>query len=75
MSKRVALPKAIRAIREAKELAGSKVATDCLMSHAHLINIEKGRRVATEESIELLAKALKVDVDAISYAVPEEVAV
>jgi transcriptional regulator with XRE-family HTH domain len=72
MSKRVALPKAIRAIREAKQLPGAQVAIAALMSHAHLINIESGRRRATEESIELLAAALGVDADAISYEAPSE---
>lgn len=74
MSKRVALPKAITAIREAKQLPGAQVAIAALMSHAHLINIEKGRRRATEESIELLARALNVDIDAISYELSEEAA-
>ena len=71
MSKRVALPKAIKTIREAKQLPGARVAIAALMSHAHLINIEAGRRSATEPSIELLAAALGVDVDAISYVTSE----
>lgn len=71
MSKRVALPKAIKAIREAKQLPGAQVSIAALMSHSHLINIEKGRRAATEPSIELLAAALGVDVDAISYVTSE----
>jgi transcriptional regulator with XRE-family HTH domain len=72
VSKRVALPKAIRTIREAKQLPGARVAIAALMSHAHLINIEAGRRRATDESIELLAAALGVDIDAISYEAPSE---
>ena len=72
MSKRVALPKAIRAIRDAKQLPGGQVATDALMSYAHLLNIESGHRRATPESIALIAEALDVDVDAISYEAATE---
>jgi transcriptional regulator with XRE-family HTH domain len=72
MSKRVALGKAIKAIREAKGLSGSRVATDCLMSHSHLLNIESGHRNATQEAIPLIAAALGVDMDAISYEVAVE---
>ena len=72
MSKRVALGRAIKAIREAKGLSGSKVATDALMSHSHLVNIEADRRNANQEAIPLLAAALGVDIDAISYEVAVE---
>lgn len=74
MSKRVALGKAIKAIREAKGLSGSKVATDALMSHSHLCNIESGARPASQEAIPLLATALGVDIGAISYEVETQVA-
>lgn len=74
MSKRVALGKAIKAIREAKGLPGSRVATDCLMSHSHLLNIESGHRKATPESIERIAAALGVEPDAISYQISLEIA-
>lgn len=72
MGKRTALPLAIRTIRIAKDLPAGKVATDALMSSAHLFNIESGHRNATPESIELLAKALDVHIDAISYVAPSE---
>lgn len=75
MSKRVALGKAIKAIREAKNLPGSTVATDCLISHGHLLNIEAGRRPANPEVLAALAERLKVDIDAISYETSESVAV
>lgn len=86
MSKRVALPKAIRVIREAKlkqaqtddhnpkDFTGAAVATKALMSYAHLLNIESGHRRATDDSIELLAKALGVEIDAISYEVENKAA-
>ena len=69
MRKRIALPLAIKAIREAKGLSGSAVATACLMSHAHLCNIESGRRVPTDDALTALAAALGVSVDAISLDV------
>lgn len=74
MSKRVAVPKAIKAIREAKGLAGSTVATACLMSHAHLCNIESGRRLPTPDALHRIAVALGVDLDAISIEIPQEIA-
>lgn len=72
MSKRIALPKAIETIRKAKGLAGGSVATAAFMSYSHLLNVEAGRRKATEQSIELLAQALDVDINAISYEAPSE---
>lgn len=69
MRKRIALPLAIKAIREAKGLSGSAVATACLMSHAHLCNIESGHRKPTDEALENIADALGVSVDAISIDV------
>lgn len=74
MSKRVALGKAIKAIREAKGLAGSKVATDALISHGHLLNVEKGRRTANPDDLAAIAAALGVEVDAISYVTSTEAA-
>lgn len=78
MSKRVALPRAIRALREARakydpaNYSASKVATNAFMSPSHLSNIESGRRLATPESIALLAAALDVEIDAISYTIESE---
>lgn len=77
MSKRVALPGAIKAIREAKAQSnpgfrGSAFATTCQMSHAHLCNIEAGRKAATEDVIHRIAAHLGVPVDAISYNVDQE---
>lgn len=86
MSKRVALPAAIKAIREAKagwdaktrtysgdpSFGVSVFATTCLMSPAHLCNIEKGTKRATEDVIERIAAALGVTPDAISYVAETE---
>lgn len=73
MRKRVIHGPAVRAIRELKaesdpSFKGSRFATTCMLSHAHLINIEKGRRPnAPLEVIERIAAHLGVSVDAISY--------
>lgn len=74
MSKRVALGPAIKAIRTAKGLPGGKFATACLMSHAHLCNIEKGHRQPSAVHLERIAKELDVSLDAISYEQPTEAA-
>lgn len=72
MSKRVALGAAIKAIREAKaesdiQFRGSLFATKCLMSHAHLCNIEAARKFPPEDVIHRIAAHLGVPVEAISY--------
>lgn len=72
MSKRVALGPAIKAIRVAKGIPGGKFATDCLMSHAHLCNIERNFRRPSAEHLERIAAALDVPLDAISYEVQME---
>lgn len=88
MSKRVALPGAIKAIREAKAgyvksnrsytgdpaFGTSSFATKCLLSPAHLCNIEAGRKPASEEVIHRIAAHLGVPVDAISYLAVSEAA-
>lgn len=88
MSKRVALPAAIKAIREAKagyvkanrsytgdaSLGTSAFATKCLISPAHLCNIEAGRKAVSDELIHRIAAHLGVPVDAISYIADEAVA-
>jgi transcriptional regulator with XRE-family HTH domain len=79
MSKRVALPAAIKALREARAehdpaYRGATFATTCLMSHAHLCNIEAGRKGVTPEVLHRIAAHLRVPVDAISYEVASEVA-
>jgi transcriptional regulator with XRE-family HTH domain len=71
MSKRVALGPAIKAIRTAKGIAGGKFATDCLMSHAHLCNIEADRREPTPEALARIAQALDVSLDAISLDISD----
>jgi hypothetical protein len=85
MSKRVALPGAIKAIREAKAgwdsqarvcsvnpaFGVSVFATTCLMSAAHLCNIEAGRKGVTDEVLHRIAAHLGVPIDAISYVAPE----
>lgn len=70
MSKRVALHRGIRAIRTAKGLSQGALASAAFISSPHLTNIEAGRRPASEELIPLLAAALGVEVDAISYELP-----
>lgn len=67
VSNRTALPGAIRAIRLAKDLPGSKVSIAAFMSPGHLANIESGKRVASEDAITLIARALDVPLEAISY--------
>ena len=89
MSKRVALPGAIKAIREARAGAYNPktktyaidpsfgvgvFATKVLMSSAHLVNIEAGRKTVTEDVLHRIAAHLGVPVDAISYVASEEVA-
>lgn len=74
MSKRVILGAAVKAIREAKaernpEYAGSRFAVACLMSHAHLCNIEAGRKLPPDETVHRIAAMLRVPVDAISYTI------
>lgn len=74
MSKRYIVSGAVKAIREAKAVndpkyRGSVFATTCLMSHAHLCNIEAGRKQPPEEVIHRIAAHLGVPVDAISYTV------
>lgn len=87
MSKLVALPGAIKAIREAKagyvaanrsytgdpEFGTSRFATKCLLSPAHLCNIEAGRKPKTPiATIQRIADQLGVPIDAISYEVHVE---
>lgn len=79
MSKRVILPGAVKAIREAKAVTHSEFrlgqfATTCLLSSGHLCNIEAGRKPATEDVIHRIAAHLGVTVDAISYELSAEVA-
>lgn len=76
MSKRVALPGAIKAIREAKAESDpsyglGQFAPRVLMSSAHLCNIEAGRKTATEDVLHRIAAHLGVTVEAISYRIPE----
>lgn len=68
MRKRLALPKAIRALREAKGITVSQLATATQMSTAHLCNIEAERRRPTDAHVEAIAAALAVDIDAISIS-------
>lgn len=75
MSKRVALGAAIKAIREAKaeslpEYRGSAFAIKAQMSHAHLCNIEAGRKAPPEAVTHRIAALLGVPVEAISYLAP-----
>jgi transcriptional regulator with XRE-family HTH domain len=73
MSKRQILGPAVKAIREARGVKGSHFATACLMSHAHLCNIEAGRKPKTPiATIQRIADQLGVPVGAISYEVTVE---
>lgn len=79
MRKRIALPGAIKAIREAKaqndpSFRGSHFAIACGMSHAHLCNIEADRKQPSEETTARIAAHLGVPLDAISYVIETEVA-
>jgi transcriptional regulator with XRE-family HTH domain len=67
MSKRVALHRGIRAIRSAKGISQGNLAAAAFISSPHLVNIEAGRRKVPEALIPVLAAALGVEVDAISY--------
>ena len=77
MSNRVILGDAVKAIREAKKASdpdfrGSQFAIKCLMSHAHLCNIEAGRKQPPEDVIHRIAAHLGVPVSAISYVASME---
>ncbi len=79
MRKRVILPGALRAIRTLKAASdpafkGGTFGPSVGMSHAHLCNVEAGRRPLKEADIERVAAALGVDIDAISYEVELAVA-
>ena len=79
MRKRVINGTALRTIRELKakedrSFLSGNFAPTCLMSQAHLINIEKGRRFPPEDVIVRIASRLDVPVDAISYVLPQEAA-
>ena len=71
MSNRRVLGPAVRAIREAKAIKGSKLAIQVPMSHAYLVNIEKGIKQPAPDKAEALARALGVDISAITYEVPD----
>ncbi len=79
MSKRVVLGGAVKAIREARAATDDayrlgQFASRCLMSSAHLCNIEAGRKPATEDVIHRIAAHLGVPVTAISYQTSLEAA-
>lgn len=79
MRKRVLLGGALKGIRKAKAVTdpafmGSQFAIACGMSHAHLCNIEAGRKLPPESVIERIAAALGEPVDAISYVIETEAA-
>lgn len=74
MTKRVALGKAIKAIRLAQEQQAARFAVACQISDSHLHNIESGLRRPSPEHLEAIAHQLGVDLDAISYEEKEAVA-
>lgn len=55
----------VRALREAHGWTLSKFAVAILMSHAHLANIEAGRKRLTPEKAQLVADTLQVPLVAI----------
>lgn len=70
MRKRVAHGAAIRAIINANPtLIGSRVCIAAGISHAHLSNVMAGRKPLSEDKIHALAKAMGVDVEAISIEI------
>lgn len=78
MSKRIVLGAAVKAIREAKAERDERFrlgqfAATCLLSSAHLCNIEAGRKAPSEDVTLRIAAHLGVPVDAISYTAAEEV--
>lgn len=77
MSKRTVLGAAVKAIREAKAEGSERFrlgqfAATCLMSSAHLCNIEAGRKQPSEDVIGRIAAHLGVPIGAISYLTPTE---
>jgi len=79
MGKRVALGPAIKAIREAKAatdpaLRGSTFAVACLISHAHLCNVESGLKQPSADLLARIAEHLGVPLEAISYITESEAA-
>ena len=89
MSKRVALPGAIKAIREAKagaydpktktyandsSFGVGQFATKVRLSAGHLVNIEANRKTVTDDVLQRIADGLDVSLEAISYVASEEVA-
>lgn len=78
MSKRVINGAAVKAIRSLKaevepRFRGSQFAVTCLMSHAHLCNIEADRKQPPEEVIHRIAAHLGIPVSAISYTADEAI--
>lgn len=74
MRKRVILPDALRTIRSLKaesdpRFRNGSFGPACGISEAHMINIEKDRRGASEDLIQRIANELGVPVTAISYEV------
>lgn len=61
----------MKAIREARGLPGAFVATECLISHSHLLNIEAGRRRPTPAALDKIALVLGVPIEAISVQIPD----
>lgn len=77
MSKRIVLGGAVKAIREAKAERDERFrlghfAATCLLSSAHLCNVEAGRKAPSEDVIHRIAAHLGVPVDAISYTLTTE---
>jgi transcriptional regulator with XRE-family HTH domain len=58
---------AIKALREAKHMTTSDLARKAGLTRQHVGRIQMGFRDASNRSIELLAAALEVEVEAIGY--------
>lgn len=71
MKKRLSNGLAIKAIREAYGYPGGVFASQCLISHAYLSNIEKDRRYAPPDLLQRIADQLGVPAAAISYVACE----
>lgn len=62
---------AVRAIREARGINVSTLATDCAISTGFLSNIEAGRKIRVSPEVrQRLADRLQCGIDAISYVAP-----
>lgn len=70
-AERLRIGATIKALREKDGWRLGKFAVAVEMSHAHLSNIEAGRRAATPESLRKIANTLRVPLAAIASGLDE----